>query len=96
MLTAQGLDTVPLTLVCNRVSVDQKAIVSQRAAEKSIGRDFDYVITEDRAMMNEAIAQGCELSTVRTGTKVERSIADLASSIVPIPVAAESRRKWWQ
>jgi pilus assembly protein CpaE len=96
MLTAQGLDTVPLTLVCNRVSVDQKAIVSQRAAEKSIGRDFDYVIPEDRAMMNEAIAQGCELSTVRTGTKVERSIADLASSIVPIPVAAESRRKWWQ
>jgi pilus assembly protein CpaE len=96
MLTAQGLDTVPLTLVCNRVSVDQKAIVSQRAAEKSIGRDFDFVIPEDRSMMNEAIAQGCELSTVRTGTKVERSIAELASSIVPIPVAAESRRKWWQ
>jgi len=82
--------------VCNRVSVDQKAIVSQKAAEKSIGRDFDYVIPEDRAMMNEAIAQGCELSSVRTGTKVERSIAELAGSIVPIPVAAEGRRKWWQ
>jgi len=36
------------------------------------------------------------LSTVRTGTKVERSISELASSIVPIPVASESRRKWWQ
>jgi pilus assembly protein CpaE len=96
MLVAQGLESVPLTLVCNRVSVDQKAIVSQKAAEKSIGRDFDYVIPEDRAMMNEAIAQGCELSTVRAGTKVERAIAELATSIVPIPVTAESRRRWWQ
>jgi pilus assembly protein CpaE len=96
MLTAQGLDNVTLTLVCNRVSIDQKAIVSQKAAEKSIGRDFDYVIPEDRAMMNEAIAQGCELSSVRTGTKVERAIGELASSIVPIPVAADAKRRWWQ
>jgi pilus assembly protein CpaE len=96
MLVAQGLDNVTLTLVCNRVSVDQKAIISQKAAEKSIGRDFDFVIPEDRAMMNEAIAQGCELSAVRSGTKVERAIAELASSIVPIPVTAEAKRRWWQ
>jgi pilus assembly protein CpaE len=97
MLAAQRLDTVPLTLVCNRLSVESKAIVSQKAAEKSIGRDFDFVIPEDRAMMNEALAQGCELSSVRTGTKVERAIADLANSIVPTTVAIESKRKWlWQ
>jgi pilus assembly protein CpaE len=97
MLAAQRLDTVPLTLVCNRLSVESKAIVSQKAAEKSIGRDFDFVIPEDRAMMNEALAQGCELSSVRTGTKVERAIADLANSIVPTTVAVESKRRWlWQ
>lgn len=97
MLAAQRLDTVPLTLVCNRLSVENKAIVSQKAAEKSIGRDFDFVIPEDRAMMNEALAQGCELSTVRTGTKVERAIADLANSIVPTTVAVDSkRRRFWQ
>lgn len=96
MLEAQRLDSVALTLVCNRVSVDQKAILSQKAAEKSIGRDFDYIIPEDRQMMNEAIAQGCELSTVRSGTKLERSIAELAGSIVPITVPTDSRRRWWQ
>jgi len=97
MLAAQQLESVPLTLVCNRVSVDQKAIVSQKAAERSIGRDFDFIIPEDRAMMNDAIAQGCELSTVRAGTKVERAIGELASSIVPITLASDSKRRWlWQ
>jgi pilus assembly protein CpaE len=97
MLAAQRLDGIPLTLVCNRVSVDQRQIVSQKAAEKSIGRDFDFVIPEDRTMMNEAIAQGCELSFVRKGTKVEQAIAEVANAIVPITVATEPKRKWiWQ
>ncbi|MGH7025059.1 MAG: AAA family ATPase, partial [Caulobacteraceae bacterium] len=97
MLAAQRLDGITLTLVCNRVSVDQKAIVSQKAAERSIGRDFDFVIPEDRAMMNDAIAQGCQLSQVRAGTKVERAIAELANSIVPISVSGDSKRRWlWQ
>ena len=48
-------------------------------------------------MMNEAIAQGCELSFVRKGTKVEQSIAEVANAIVPITVATEAKRKWlWQ
>jgi pilus assembly protein CpaE len=96
MLTAQRLDTVQLSVVLNRVSVDQKNIISQKAAEKSIGRDFDFVIPEDRQTMNEAVAQGCEISTVRAGTRIERAIADVAGSIVPISVAAESKRRWWQ
>ena len=97
MLAAQRLDSIPLTLVCNRVSADQRQIVPQKAAEKSIGRDYDFVIPEDRAMMNEAIAQGCELSAVRKGTKVELAIAELANSIVPMPVQADSKRRWlWQ
>lgn len=96
MLAAQRLDTVPLTLVCNRLSDEHKAVVSQKAAEKSIGRDFDFVIPEDRAMMNEALAQGCELSTVRAGTKVEKAIADLANSIVPTTVSVQAKRRWWQ
>lgn len=96
MLEAQRLDSIPLTLVCNRVSGDQRAVVSRKAAEKSIGRAFDYEIPEDRQMMNEVIAQGCELSSVRTGTRIERAIAELAGSIVPISVAPEAKRRWWQ
>jgi len=91
------LDTIPLTLVCNRVSADQRQIVPQKSAEKSIGRDFDFVIPEDRATMNEAIAQGSELSAVRKGTKVELAIAELANSIVPISVQTDTKRRWlWQ
>ena len=96
VITAQRLDNIPLTLVCNRVSIDQRAIVSQRAAEKSIGRNFDFVIPEDRATMNEAIAQGCEISQVRSpgAAKLEKAIADLAGAIVPLGAAPEVKRRW--
>ena len=95
VIAAQKLDGIPLTLVCNRVSMDQKVIVSQRAAEKSIGRDFDFVIPEDRAVMNEAIAQGCEISQVRSqGAKLEKAIADVAGAIVPLGAAPEVKRRW--
>jgi pilus assembly protein CpaE len=95
IIAAQRLDTIALTLVCNRVSIDQKAIVSQRAAEKSIGRDFDFIIPEDRAAMNEAIAQGCEISEVRNASaKLEKAIADLAGAIVPLGAAPEVKRRW--
>ncbi len=96
VIAAQRLDTIPLTLVCNRVSIDQRAIVSQKAAEKSIGRDFDFVIPEDRATMNEAIAQGCEISQVRSAgaAKLEKAIADLAGAIVPLGAAPEVKRRW--
>ncbi|HEY7901189.1 MAG TPA: hypothetical protein VIC25_08390, partial [Caulobacteraceae bacterium] len=96
MLAAQRLDAVPLTLVCNRVSIDQKGVVSQKAAERSINRDFDFIIPEDR-IMADAIAQGCELSQVRTGTRIERAIAELANSIVPVTITGDTKRKWlWQ
>ncbi|HEV7157535.1 MAG TPA: hypothetical protein VIE13_00195 [Terriglobales bacterium] len=95
MIEAQRLDAIPLTLVLNKVSADQKVLISQKAAEKSIGRVFDHVIPEDRQIVNEAVAQGCEISQVRTGTRIERTLAELASTIVPITVASESKRRWW-
>ncbi|HXU99526.1 MAG TPA: hypothetical protein VG166_03400, partial [Caulobacteraceae bacterium] len=95
IIAAQKLDTIPLTLVCNRVSVDQKVIVSQKAVEKSIGREFDITVPEDRAVMNEAIAQGCEISQVRgAGVRLEKAIAEIAGSIVPLGAAPEVKRRW--
>jgi len=96
VMTAQRLDTLALTLVCNRVSVDQKAVVSQKAAEKSIGRDFDIVIPEDRNLMNEAIAQGCELSEIRKGTKLEKALESLALKVSPVTASAPVEKRGWR
>jgi len=94
VMASQRLDTITTILVCNRVSADQKAVLSQKAAEKSIGRDFDIVIPEDRPLMNDAIAQGCELSTLRAGTKLEKAIGELAGLIEPVAVQPETKRGW--
>ena len=94
-LAAQSLDGIPLTLVCNQVNAEQQAIVSVKAAEKAIGRDFDVVIPEDRRLMDEAIAQGREISSVRRGSKLEKAIAELAANLAPVAAAGEQRRRRW-
>jgi pilus assembly protein CpaE len=97
VLSAQNLGGIPLTLVCNKLSADQQAVVSLKTAEKAIGRPFDVVIPEDRRLMNEAIAQGRELSTIRTNSKLAKAIGDLAAQIVPATAAQPERnRKLWQ
>ena len=83
VLQSQRLDQIPLTLVCNRVSADQQALVSIKAAQRALGRDFDVIIPEDRRLMNEAINQGIELSAVRRGSKIEKALEALAEIIAP-------------
>ena len=94
VMAAQRLDGVATILVCNRVSADQKSILSLKVAEKSIGRSFDISIPEDRSLMNDAIAQGCELAAIRTGTKLEKAIAELAAIVEPVASAPEAKRGW--
>ena len=99
VIATQHLDTIPLTLVCNRLRGDQQALVSLKAAQKALGRDFDVVIPEDHRMMNDAIAQGYELSTVRRGSKLERAIAGLATVITSsadAPSAAAPAIPFWR
>lgn len=96
VLETQRLDSIPLTLVCNRVSADKRAVVSLKAAEKALGKDFDVVLPEDDRLMSDAIAQGCEIAEVQRGTKLEKAIANLAEIIEPAPVAApQTRRRLW-
>jgi pilus assembly protein CpaE len=80
-LAAQGLEARPLTLVCNSLSPDQTQSVSVKAAERALGRDFDIVVPEDRRTMTAAINQGVELSAIRSGTKLEKAIGELARRI---------------
>jgi pilus assembly protein CpaE len=81
VLALQKLDDRQLILVCNAVSSEQQASISIKAAERAIGRAFDIVIPEDRAVMNAAINQGLELSVVRRGTKLEKAIGLLADAV---------------
>jgi pilus assembly protein CpaE len=96
VMATQHLDGIPLTLVCNRLSADQQAILSLKTAEKALGRPFDLVIPEDRKLMNDASAQGCEVSAIRTGSKLEKAIRDLANAISPTAsVGPERRARRW-
>ena len=96
VIAAQRLDAIPLTLVCNRVSADQQAVVSLKAAEKALKREFDIVIPEDRRLMNDAIAQGRELSALRRGSKLEKAISELAAVLAPAgTVQVERRARRW-
>ncbi|HWA60450.1 MAG TPA: hypothetical protein VG939_03705 [Caulobacteraceae bacterium] len=80
-LASQGLDGVPLILVCNGLSADQQAGLSVKAAEKAIGRTFDAVLPEDRKVVNAAINQGVELAQVKRGTKLEKAIGELGVKV---------------
>lgn len=88
VLSAQGLEGRPLTLVCNGLNNDQTGLVSLKAAERAIGREFDVVIPEDRKTMTAAINEGVELSAVRKGTKLEKGVGELAGRLAVLAPAA--------
>jgi pilus assembly protein CpaE len=78
ILSLQNLDRLPLTLICNAVTSDQQNLLSIKAAERALGRAFDIVMPEDGRAMGAATNQGVSLSEARRGTKLEKSVAQLA------------------
>jgi pilus assembly protein CpaE len=82
LLTLQRLDSIPLTLVCNAVNNDRQNMLSIKAAERAIGRQFDVVIPEDTRVMEPACNQGLDIGSVRRGTKLEKAIAELTAVIM--------------
>jgi pilus assembly protein CpaE len=81
IIAVQGLDRVPLTLVCNGVTGDQQNLLSIKAAERALGRSFDVVIPADARVMGAAANQGLPLSEVRGGTKLEKCVGQLADRV---------------
>lgn len=86
-LAQQGLDHIPLTLVCNAVSADQSAGLPLKTAEQAIGRPFDLVLPHDTAM-TEAVNQGVPLSAVKRSGKLDRSLDALVQRLTPRVAAA--------
>jgi len=81
ILAMQNLDSLPLTLVCNAVTGEQQNLLSIKAAERALGRPFDIVLPDDERVMGGATNQGVPMSDVRRGTKLEKSIVQLAERI---------------
>jgi pilus assembly protein CpaE len=81
IMTSQGLDDHPLTLVGNAVTGEQQSQVSLKAAERALGRHFDVVVPEDRRTMSSAINEGLQIMAVRRGTKLEKVVAELCAKV---------------
>jgi pilus assembly protein CpaE len=81
MLASQQLDAGSALLVCNAVSPNQTASLSLKAAERALGRPFDVVIPEDMRTMTAAINEGVQISSVRRGTKLEKSLLTFAERL---------------
>lgn len=96
VLATQGLDTKPITLVCNALGPDQQGVLSAKTAEKAIGRSFDIVIPEDRRLMIDAVAQGRPISAIRSGSKLEKGLLELARVVDPAQAPrTDKRRRLW-
>jgi len=91
VMASQGLDAVPLTLVCNAVGGAAPAGVSIKAMEKAIGHAFDAVLPDERKLMDEAINQGVAIASIRRGTKLEKALVALAESL-HVPAVAQARK----
>jgi pilus assembly protein CpaE len=92
-LKTQGLDDRRVTVVCNALSPDNTSALTIKSAERALGRSFDVVVPEDRKLMYAAINQGVELSSLRRGAKIEKSIGELARLIAPRAAAETKDRR---
>ena len=93
VLSMQNLDRLPLTLVCNAVTGDQQNLLSIKAAERALGRPFDIIMPQDTHAMGGATNQGLPLAEVRRGTKLEKSIGQLAERMAMDALAASQLQR---
>ena len=89
VLALQKLDDRPIVLVCNGLSKEQQKSISVKAAQRAIGREFDFVIPEDRPTMIAAINRGVGISSIRRATGLEKAI-DLLGDALAAGALAEA------
>ena len=65
------LNRKPLTLVCNAVADDQSDRLPVKWAQNALGRDFDFLVPEDRKAMDAAINEGVPLPIRGPGVKLD-------------------------
>lgn len=96
MLAADGLDTIPLSLVLNRQPTGLlrrgRSAVALQDAAKALGRDIAYAVPNDYRSMLTAINTGVPLAQVKGGRKIAKRISAMIRRI-SAEVDAEARAK---
>lgn len=92
VLAMQNLDRLPVSLIANAVTGDQQNLLPVKAAERALGRSFDIILPQDTRAMGEAANQGLPLAGVRRGTKLEKSVGQLAEWMAADALAAQMQR----
>ena len=91
-LALLDLDSRPIILACNQVNPEQQSSLSQKAAERALGRSIDVMIPEDRRVMTAASNQGLEIRDVQKGGKLHNAVLVLADMLADRAPAAVARR----
>jgi len=92
ILNMQNLAHLPLTLVCNAITGEEQDLLSVKAAERAIGREFDVMLPSDARAMGTATNQGLALADARRGTKLEKQIGLLAERMAADAFATRAMR----
>lgn len=84
VLTAQGLNDKPTTIVCNAVAARPTGGLSVKDAERALGRPFDIVVPEEPALFSNVVNHGVDVAALRRHRKVEAALNQLAGVLAPI------------
>jgi pilus assembly protein CpaE len=93
-LRANGIDSAAIRLVLNRNETGWLVNKSShiRDAEKALGRKFDFFISNDYALVSQALNRGQPLASIEKGSRVEKDLramyAGLEQALAPAPQAA--------
>jgi pilus assembly protein CpaE len=91
-LASLNLENASVLLACNQVGSEQQSSLSQKAAERALGRSIDIMIPEDRRVMTSASNQGLEVRQVKRGGKLDSALGVLADLIVDRSQGVIARR----
>lgn len=90
-LRHQGLAESQVLIVVNRHERGWGRSVQIKEAEKALGRAVDYTVPNDFKLMSEALNQGVALATLKTRSKVGKSIrAMMLDTLVKADERAEA------
>lgn len=78
----EGIEDGRTSVVVNRFEKSWGRRVTEKEAEKALGRRIDFVIPNDYKTVNAALNEGVRLSEIKVGSKVEKRINELFQTVL--------------
>lgn len=78
----EGIEDARTSVVVNRFEKSWGRRVTEKEAEKALGRRIDFVIPNDYKTVNAALNEGVRLSEIKSGSKVEKRINELFQTVL--------------